>query len=151
MTDDTTVFHPPLASGLASDGEPYLSERIEARHDLTPTQARTPGVYALTLSVPQNVDLEDYWLTHYDALPDYWSELTNAQRIVYVGAAKDTYGRVEEHLASEKRRAVLPSVFPPHTLHRVWLYEDADRAFLKESNHAIELANQHDDWFVHQS
>lgn len=144
----TREFWPPLETGLS--GEKYLSERIEERHNVTPTEARSPGVYALVLSVPQDVDLREYWLMEYDTLPDYWESLVDAERVVYVGASDDAYGRIQEHIQSDARKAVLPSVFPPHSLERLWLYEDADEAFLRESMHATRLRNSRPEWFVRQ-
>jgi len=146
---DTTHFHPPINSGLSGE-DTYLSEHVELQ-GYTPSELRSPGVYALVLSVPGNVNQEDHWLAEYESLPSYWSELTSSERVVYVGAAKDVYGRLLDHVEGEVRQTALTRVYPPHTLLKVWLYDGADEAFLRESNHAIELANEHEHWFVQQA
>lgn len=131
-----------MTLSLPADAEPF----IPAGGDLS--DLRGPGVYALRLSRPD--DLAAAWDATFDTRPDYWESLTSAERVVYVGAAKDVLGRLEDHRDGEVRKAALLRVCEIDALRNVWWFDSADAAFERESKLAIMLQNDRPAWYVHQ-
>jgi len=139
-----TSYTPPTESGLRS-ADAHLSERIE-RH-ATPTDAHRPGVYAIVLSVPD--DVRARWEQTYDVVPDYLERVEAAARTCYVGAATDVYERLRDHVEGDVRQTALTRVCPPHTIHDIWLFDDPDRAFEREHGLAMDLDQERPRWYVH--
>ena len=113
-------------------------------------QSRGPAIYALDLSKPD--DLAAAWDKTFDSRPAYWDELQQARSVVYVGAAKNVMGRLEDHRDKEVRVGVLQRVCEIDGVRNVWFCDSADQAFERESGKAIELRN----WlapeiYVHQN
>lgn len=111
-------------------------------------QMRGPGVYALDLSRPP--DVEAAWDETFDVRPPWFERFRDAAKVVYVGGASDVLARLEDHYAGEVRQAALLRVCSIDGLHDVWWFEDADRAFEQESGIALDLQNDRADWYVHQ-
>jgi len=109
----------------------------------------SPAVYALDLSRPN--DLASAWDREFDVRPPFFGELRDADGVVYVGATNDALGRLEDHRDGDVRQAALLQVCDIKGLRDVWLFDEVGRAFERESGIAIELANEHPDWFVKQS
>ena len=116
-----------------------------------------PGVYALLLSTPDTDSAETYarlWRDEHEALPtvddDGYSPetLAEAERIVYVGAAKDVRARITDHVDGKQRPAI-EEVFPAHSVWGVWWCDSVDEAFERESARAIELNNRFPSVYFH--
>jgi len=142
-----TEWIPPKADGLTGDA--YPSEQIEAFVDDL-GDARVSGVYALTCSQPERFKTAaDRFQDAFDApAPGWLTAGYAAENALYVGAARDVLGRIEDHAAGRKTAAFL-QVFPPHSIWDVWLIDDVDRAFERESMIATELNNV-TDVYAHQ-
>jgi predicted GIY-YIG superfamily endonuclease len=140
-----TTYDPPIETGLR--GETYVSEHVETQGH-TPTALQTPGVYALEVSVP--ADPAQAWADEFDADPDFLPDLDAAERVIYVGAASNIYDRLIDHVEGAVRQAALLRVCPPHSLFRVSLFDDADRAFERESGIALAMQQANPEWFVYQ-
>jgi len=140
-----TEYDPDPETGVR--GDEILSEHVEAV-GYTPTELRSPGVYALRCCRPD--DPAAAWDDAFDARPEYLADIVQCPVVVYVGAAKDVYDRLVDHAEGEHRQAALLQVCPPHALLDVRLYDDADEAFLRESSIALDLQNEHRRWYIHQ-
>lgn len=143
-------WHPPRETGLI--GGLYLEEDL-LNHVDDLADVHGPGVYALKLSVPDSRDVvEARWATHYDVdVPEWVWAAYRHEGVLYVGAAKNVFERLTEHLGSPNRTASLCRVFPPHSVWDVWLFDDVTRAFDRESGIAIQLRNELPSIYVHQS
>jgi len=108
-----------------------------------------PGVYALTLSKPD--DLAAEWDAVYEERPEYWDQLEESETVVYVGAAKNVMARLEDHRDGDVRKAALLRVCEIDHLRNIWWFNTPDAAFLKESQLAMWMQNQYADMFVHQN
>ena len=142
-------WKPTVESGL--HGERYLSETIE-NVGLTPSEAHAPGVYALELCVPDphtEAMVAQAWKSVHDVLPPFFDRLVEAERYIYVGAAKDVFDRIEDHLASQTRTSAVCEAFPVHSVFDVWLSESVDKAFEEETNRAIQLGYAMPNCYVH--
>jgi len=107
-----------------------------------------PSVYALTLSRPD--DLAAAWDRTFDTRPPWFESFRDAGQAIYVGAASDTLARLEDHRDGDVRVATLMQVCDIDGLRNVWWFDDADRAFERESGIATTLANEYTDAYVHQ-
>jgi predicted GIY-YIG superfamily endonuclease len=144
-----TTLTPDPTDGLSGDA--YLSEHVEAK-GYTPTELHTPGCYALRLSIPDTTSVEAYerlFSEHYDNIPGYVDGIADAPRCYYVGAAKNIYARLNEHVEGKVKQAVLPKVFEVHSLKTVWMYDSMDRALEREGKCALLLGQADPDAFVH--
>ncbi len=119
-----------LMISLPEDAEPFADDY---------SQLSGPAIYALNLSKPDN--LTAAWDETFDERPAYWDELQQAESVVYVGAAKNVMGRLEDHRDKDVRIGVLQRVCAIDGLRNVWFCDSADQAFEKESAKAIELRN----------
>ena len=131
-------YSPPLSTGLTAPDiypEEQLSPFVD---DLGETHS--PGVYAIRLSRSDD-SLEVAWSEEFDAMHPEIDAMERADRLYYIGAAKDVLERVSEHAAGHKTASVM-QVCPPHSVAEVWWYDSADAAFLAESRHAIEWGNR---------
>jgi len=111
-------------------------------------QLTSAAVYALDCEIP---DLSTAWDRHYDVRPEWFDAADEKPNHIYVGAAKNVLQRLEEHRDGEIRKASLPRVADDVSLRNVWWYDDADRAFERESNVAIRLRIHLPETFVHQA
>jgi predicted GIY-YIG superfamily endonuclease len=111
-----------------------------------------PGVYALLIDTP-DAGFETHarrWLAAgYETTPPYLPAIVDAERVVYVGAAKSVRDRLEDHLAGDVRKATLPTVYDITDLDGVWWYDDADAAFGAEQSIRDDIAREHPGWYVH--
>ena len=138
---------PPLATGLQSidtTPEGHLAEFVTDLSD-----AHRPGVYCLRLSKP-DADLRELWAEAFDAIHPEIDAMQDADRLFYVGAAKDVLARVHTHLDSPNQSGALMQVAPVHSVAKVWWYDDVEQAFNQEYNHAVEWGNRHADAYVSQ-
>jgi len=124
---------------LPADIEPFLTEGFG--------QMRTAGVYALTLSRPDN--LAEAWDSAFDHRPPYFEELRDADSVVYVGAAKDLLARLSDHKDGDVRLTVLTEVCEIDGLRNVWWVDDPSRRFIEESKLATMLQNERPDLYIH--
>jgi hypothetical protein len=106
-----------------------------------------PAVYALELSTPS--DFEARLARYYDHEPPWLSRAEAATRIIYVGASKRLLSRLEDHVDGDVRTVGLVGACEIDGLYDVWVFDDADRAFERESGIAIDLQTDHPEWFVH--
>jgi predicted GIY-YIG superfamily endonuclease len=144
-----TDLVPDPADGLS--GRALLSEHVEAK-GYTPSELQTPGCYALRISIPDTDSVEVYerrFSEHYDNIPEYVEGLAAAPRAYYVGAAKNIYERLDDHVQGEVRQAVLPTVFEIHSLKTVWKHDSMDEALDREGKCALLLGRADPDAFVH--
>lgn len=128
-----------MSLSLPADLEPYTSD-----HD----DLHNPAVYSLRLGKPKN--LPEAWDAEYERRPPYFAELQDAATVFYVGATGDALSRLEDHRDGEVRTTALTRVCSIEGLHTAWLYEDADEAFLRESQMARWLQESRPDAYVHQ-
>lgn len=144
-----TEWTPPLNEGLF--GDRYLSVDIESFVDGDLSDAHSPGVYALRLSVPLRRDpVRARWNDWYDVdVPEWVWTAFECGTVLYVGAAKNVYERIQTHLDSPNRTASICRVFPPHSIWNVWWFDSADAAFKRESGVAMDVA-QTEGVYVHQ-
>jgi len=130
-----------MSLSLPEDMEPFLAQDYQ--------QYSNPAVYALTLTVPD--DVRQQWREYYDHTPDYLEAVENASTVIYVGAAKNAIARLEDHVDGDVRRVALLRFCEIDSLRNVWWYDSAERAFERESGLAIELNNHTDaSTYVHQ-
>lgn len=124
--------------------ETTLTQRLDDRNLLD--TARNPGVYALQCAVPDAVDaVGKQWDQHHTIRPskDTLQRLAAADRVAYVGASKDVYQRLCDHVTHSRRKASFVSAFNPERVVDVWPHSDP---FEAEFNRAMRLI--HDDWTV---
>jgi len=147
-------WSPSIDSGLSGDA--YLSEQIEA-FAKGPSDARRPAVYALKVSVPNDWrTVEERWGAAYDVDVPAWVEHAfHSKAVLYVGAAKDVYGRIVDHLESANpdkpsKSSALMAVYPIHSVWDVWFFEDVERAFERESGIALGIQASLSNVYVHQ-
>lgn len=110
-------------------------------------QLTDPGVYVLLLNRPDNPAAA--WDREYDARPEWFVTFRDAAQVAYVGAASDVLHRLEEHRDGEVRQAVLLRICAIDRLHTVFWFDDADRAFERESGLAMTLQQERPEWYVH--
>lgn len=129
-----------MTLSLPEDVETFLNEDNPSWN--------APAVYALTLEKPDN--LTDAWDAAFESRPAYWDQLTESDRVIYVGAAKNVMARLEDHRDGDKRKAALMEVCEIESLRNIWWMPSPEAAFLKESRIAMELQNHYGDTYVHQ-
>jgi predicted GIY-YIG superfamily endonuclease len=129
-----------MTLALPGDIERHLTEGFDQLHD--------PAVYCLTLLRPPDVGAA--WDRHFETRPDWFEEFSDADRVLYVGAANDLLHRLEDHVDGEVRKAALLRVCDIGALRNVWWFEDADRAFERESGIALTLQQEYPSAYVHQ-
>ena len=86
-------------------------------------ESHGPGVYALRVSVPNNVEsVQRTWLDAIDApLPDEYAEqLAAAETCLYVGRSGNVYDRIMDHADGQVRRASFIRAFGMADVHGVW-------------------------------
>ena len=127
-----------MTLSLPADVEPHLINGVEWSD---------PGVYALRLTRPD--DLAEAWDQTFDHRPDYWGDLKQCQRVVYVGAAANVMHRLEDHRNGDKRLTALTQVCEIDGLRNVWWMDSKEQAFLKESQIATMMQNQRPELYVH--
>jgi hypothetical protein len=144
---------PPIETGLSSN-DVYLAEQI-LDHAADTTAAKRPGVYALELSKPDHAGhemLSRLWLSEHDAIPEYLERIADADRVLYVGAAtgeNGVLGRFRTHLNNPNRSSVVAEVFPIHHIEQIWWYNTPTEADDREHGHALDLAREHPEAYVH--
>jgi len=116
-----------MTLSLPSDLEPYT------------TDYRTAAVYALDVTMPDDLAYE--WDRRFEHRAEWFDQLQAAGNEIYVGAAKNLIGRLEDHRDGQVRKAVLPSLATEIDLRNVWPKDHADDAFRDESAVAIRLRN----------
>ena len=126
---------------LPADAEVFIPEGEDLSH------LSTPGVYALTLSRP--ADLAAAWDQRFDHRPDYWTDLADAERVVYVGAAKNVLARLTEHKDGEIKKARVVQVCSIESIRNIWWFDDVQRAFERESGLAVAMQNHYPSMYVH--
>lgn len=96
--------------------------------------ARGPGCYALEVAIPDRGEqIARYWHRHHDHAPEgFYRRLADAEQVLYVGAAKDVYERLCDHIAGEVRQATFLKAYPAVSLHSIWPKEVPERAFIEE-------------------
>jgi len=90
--------------------------------------AHGPGVYALSVAVPDAVDaVQRRWLDAHDGpLPDAYAEqLAAADECLYVGRSHDVYARLMDHMEHDVRRASFVSAFDVTAVRAVWPGENS--------------------------
>ena len=88
--------------------------------------ARGPGVYALRLAVPGDVErVRDEWDGAYDARPgnDGLERIAHSSDVAYVGASTNVYERLCEHATGSRQPSVL-GVFDPTEIVDIWPHPD---------------------------
>lgn len=125
-----------------------LPEDIEQHFTSDHRDYTLPGVYALRLEKPD--ELPEVWDREYDKRPEFWDQLTESSRVIYVGAAKNVLSRLEDHRDGEVRKAALMRVCSIDSLRNVYWFNTPERAFLKESQVAMMMQNELADTYVHQ-
>jgi predicted GIY-YIG superfamily endonuclease len=98
------------------------------------------GCYVLELSKPDHP--REAWDAEYDHRPSWFDAWATADTTYYVGAAKCVLSRLEDHRDSDVRLTALTRVCSVISLENVHWYNSADKAFLRESRHALELDQQ---------
>ena len=116
------------------------TESLEAMNAVT--DADNPGVYALTVAVPNSVEaVQRQWLdTHGTPIPDdRAAQLAAAERVVYVGKTeRKIRERIEEHAAGKVRKASLLEAFD--TIDVFGVYPGAPTG-VAERNRAREISD----------
>jgi hypothetical protein len=108
------------------------------------------GVYVLELSKPDHPTAA--WDAEYESRADWFEDWRDAATVYYVGAAKCVLSRLEDHKQSDVRLTALTRVCTVKSLENVHWYDSVDEAFLKESQHAIDLNQETGDaTFVHSN
>ena len=124
--------------------ETELTETLDTRDLLE--AARDPGVYAIEVAVPDRLDgVREAWDNQHDSRPDDdgLQRLADAEKVAYVGASKNVYTRLCEHVNQRKRRASFLETFPVRDVVEIWPHLDP---FTAEHNRALRLSR--DDWKV---
>jgi predicted GIY-YIG superfamily endonuclease len=123
---------------LPAELEPYAEEYSDISG---------PGCYLLELTKPD--DMADAWDREFDHRPEWFEQLQDADRVLYVGASKRVLSRLEDHRDGEVRLTVLTRVCDVSSVEEAWFYGSAEKAFQAEYNHAAEVSRQTlDDVFV---
>jgi len=108
---------------------------------------RNAGVYVLVCHKPD--DLEAAWDSRFENRPEYWADLKDCERVVYVGESGDVLSRLEDHHDGDKRKARLLEVCPPRGIIDIEFCESKHRAELRESQIGIALQNENPSWYCH--
>lgn len=109
-----------------------------------------PGVYVLRLSKP--ADPITAWDEEYDTRPKWFQSWVDADTVLYVGAASCVLSRLEDYKRGEVRPTALTRVSTPQELVNVHWYPSPEKAFLRESRHALRVEQETDsDTFVHSN
>lgn len=140
-TESPYTWNPDPQTGLS--GDTYLSVAIED-HVSDLSEAHSPGVYVLELSIPEIDSHEAHhrlWLTEFNTVPNYLEQIIEAPKLLYVGAAKDVYTRIQSHLENPNQSTSLAKVFPIHSIRYIDWCDSTDEAFRKENRVAIDLSN----------
>jgi len=140
-----TNYVPPRDTALGVDPDATPAEQLAQFVD----DVTQPGCYALRLSKPQHERLEVLWSQEYDVLHPDIDAMQDSDRLYYVSGAKNLLARINDHLDNPNRSGAVMSVAPIHSIAHVWPYDSAEKAFEKESHHAIEM-NQHPRAYVSQ-
>jgi hypothetical protein len=122
--------------------ETELTQQLDTRDLLT--DAHDPGVYGIEVSVPDTLDtVRRQWDAAHDARPDgdALARLASAPKVAYVGAAKDVYARLSDHVTGERRTTAFLAAFEPVDIVDIWPHLDP---FTAEYNRAVRLARG--DW-----
>lgn len=129
-----------MSLSLPEDLEPYVDDYDDLH---------SPGAYALELVRP--VNLEEQWHRHNDEKPPYWRELTQGDRVFYVGGTGDLISRLEDHRNGDVRTTVLTEVCEIHGLQTVWVGESYEHAteILEPQLHRM-LQEEYAGSYVHQ-
>jgi len=124
-----------------------LPEAVHSRVD----DPSTAAVYSLELDTPPTwPHVVEQWHAKYEETPDWLREAWDSERILYVGAANDITERLERHAERDVRKAAIMAVYPPVEVAEIWPMPDMDRALVKESALALQIANENPNWYVHQ-
>lgn len=105
--------------------------------------SRADGVYGLEARVPDSVEaVHRAWLAVSDVTPPdgTLTRLASADRVCYVGASGNVYGRLQEHTASDEekvRSATFLEVFDPIGVVGVWPAEDPGETAERERAQAL--------------
>jgi predicted GIY-YIG superfamily endonuclease len=148
-TRQSHSWSPSPEDGLT--GDQYLTEEI-AQHVDDLSDAHEPAVYVLELSTPDTSSYEAHarlWLQEHGAVPDYLESIAATERLLYVGAAKNVYDRLQEHLNHPNRSSDVAEVFPIHSVVDVQRFDTPTEAFDAEHGIAMDLANEEPDAHVH--
>ena len=147
-----TEWKPPIETGLY--GNVYVDDAFASHFAETDTdgdhELRAPAVYALRLSTPDTRDVvRERWGRVYDVdIPEFIWSAFEADSAFYVGSTHDLYGRIYQHSEGTKTASIC-RVYPPHSIHRIWWYDDADTAADHEGEKAMELQNSDPEIAVH--
>jgi len=127
---------------LPGDIEPHMMT------DMAFERIRGPAVYALTLDPPE--DIYTAWDREFEHRAPYLDDIDDASGVIYVGAANDLLRRLNDHNDGEMRKSALLRVCDIDSLHSVWWFDDADRAFERESKIATVMQNERPQDYIHQ-
>lgn len=151
MTD--TEWTPPIETGLS--GSVFVTDALAEyldTHDDSERNVHAPAVYALRLSTPDDsAVVRERWERYYDVdAPEFVRSAFEADRAYYAGSTHNCFDRLTQHAEGEKTASIC-RVYPPHSIHKIWWYDDADTARDHESGHAIDLQNTDPTIHVHQN
>ena len=118
--------------------EPFLSDDVEWSQ---------PAVYALVLKRPE--DVAQAWDSVFENRPPYFTDLQEADTVVYVGAAKNLMHRLEDHSNGSVRKSALLCICEIDHLRNVWWFDSVERAFERESGIALTMQNEYPGYYVH--
>lgn len=139
---------PSIETGLS--GEKYLSETVGVHVDGGPTEANAPGIYIIEHSKPDGgVDVhEAMWARFHETVPSFITAIADAERLVYVGAGDNVYGRIKTHVNADPQANSLAEAYPVHGVMNIILTETVDDAFTYEQQVMFNLREQHPNWHV---
>jgi len=127
------------------DSEAALTEALDEAGLLA--DARGPGTYAVAVDVPDSVEaVKRAWEEYHDVhLNDGAVEqLADADRVAYVGASRNVYARLSDHVTGARRSTAFLTVFSPERVVDVW---PAVHPYALEVSTAMQLAN--DGWVAY--
>jgi hypothetical protein len=103
--------------------------------------AQNSGTYALEVETPTDTEsVARAFREVSDAVPtDEVLDRLTADRVAYVGASGDVYGRLMDHAAGEVRKALFLRAFNVTGVVGVWPERDP---FQHEYNRAVSLSNE---------
>lgn len=125
---------------LPADAELFIPEDKPWAH------LHHAGVYCLELSRPENQATA--WDAIHDTRPDYWEPFISADKVWYVGCAKDVLSRLEDHRDGERVPALL-EICNVEALRNIW-WCDPDRRKHVERKTADRIAQRYPGVYVHQ-